>query len=162
MFYRLLVECASEVWDPHLVKSIIKLEDDVQRRAVRLICCLRGVESVIRVREKLELDLLQDHCKNNARLKLPTNILSCDVHSSLADNFACKTVKQISLHNRVTRLASLSARLAILANNSFYQFSFLPRTSAYLGGSTSYSKWLPLFCMQGLRFTLLIKSGQRR
>lgn len=60
---RLLIECASEVRDPHLVKSNSKLEDVHQRQDVRFICRLRGVESAT-ARQMPGFDLFQDRHKN--------------------------------------------------------------------------------------------------
>lgn len=110
------------------------------------ICQFKGVESATTASKKH-----QDRRKN-ARLKLLMNILSCDVHSSLVDGFYCIIAQQTFLHNHTTRLAFLSAPVAISAKSSFYHFSFLPRT---LRGLKSYFKQLPF--LAGKVFRLIFR-----
>ena len=76
---------ACEVWDPSLVKHQTQLEN-VQRRAVRFITGLRGVESVTEARKKLALKLLVDRRKA-ACISLLMKIIGDDRHSSLVDCF---------------------------------------------------------------------------
>lgn len=57
------MEYSLEVWDPHLIKNIWKLED-VQKRSVRFICQMRDVESVTTGKQMLEFDPFQERCKN--------------------------------------------------------------------------------------------------
>ena len=47
-----IMELACEVWHPYLVRHETQLEN-IQRRAVRFIAKLRGMESVTVAREKL-------------------------------------------------------------------------------------------------------------
>ena len=79
------MEFACEVWDPYLVRHETQLEN-IQRRAVRFIANLRGVESVTVAREKLGLALLSDRRKS-ARIALLLKILSSNTHQSLMDQF---------------------------------------------------------------------------
>ena len=68
--WRPVIEFACEVWDPYLVKYQAQL-DNVQRRPVRFIIGLRGVESVTKA----------------ARVSLLMKIIGDDRHSSLVDCF---------------------------------------------------------------------------
>ena len=67
------MELAFEVWDPYLVSHEAQLEN-IQRRAVRFIANLRGVENVSVAREKLGPGIV-----------LLLKILSGNIHQSLMD-----------------------------------------------------------------------------
>ena len=79
------MEFACEVWDPYLFKVETTLEN-IQRRAVRFIANLRGVESVTVAKDELGLALLGDRQKS-ARIVILLKTLSSNVHRSLMDQF---------------------------------------------------------------------------
>ena len=60
----IILEYASEVWDPYLIRQIKSLED-IQRKGVRFISgiSLRGRQSVTEARVCLKLDLLETRRK---------------------------------------------------------------------------------------------------
>ena len=60
--------------------------ENIQRRAVRFIAKLGGLEIVTVAREKLGLALLSDRRKS-ARIALLLKILSSNIHQSLMDQF---------------------------------------------------------------------------
>ena len=125
----IIMEFACEVWDPYLVRHETQLEN-IQRRAVRFIANLRGVESVTVAREKLGLALLSDRRKS-ARIALLLKILSSNRHQSLMDQFEA-VVSNTHSHN--TRSVAHNAPGALAASNTFYAYYFLPRTSRELRG----------------------------
>ena len=125
----IIMEFACEVWDPYLVRHETQLEN-IQRRAVRFIANLRGVESVTVAREKFGLALLSDRRKS-ARIALLLKILSSNIHQSLMDQFDA-VVSNTHSHN--TRSVAHNDPRALAASNTFYHNSFLPRTSRELRG----------------------------
>jgi len=124
---RPILEYACEVWDPFLVKHISQLER-VQRQAARFIGGIRGVCSVTKALDELEIDALSIRRKS-ARIRLLHNILSNDVHSSLSQSFDQLTAQQSSLHDHNTRSTTNSAPLAFSCNTTQFYNSFIPRTS---------------------------------
>ena len=66
--WRPVIEFACEVWDPYLVKYQAQL-DNVQRRPVRFIIGLRGVESVTKAaRVSLLMKIIGDDRQFTCRL----------------------------------------------------------------------------------------------
>ena len=126
---RPIMEYAGEVWDPHLVRQITSLEN-VQRRAVRFISDLRGKRSVTEARQFLDLELLEARRKS-ARMTLMLEILADSRHSSFVDSFKHL---QDTTHDHNTRSTTNGEPPAIESNSSFYQYSFMPRTSRNLRG----------------------------
>lgn len=126
---RPILEYASEVWDPHLMRQVASLEA-VQRRAVRFISGLKGRRSVTEARIFIDLELLELRRKH-ARMSLMLKILSDDCHESLIESF--NQIQNV-LHSHETRLVTGGAPSAVCANTGFYMNSFLPRTSRNLRG----------------------------
>ena len=98
---RPIMEFACQVWDPYLVRHETQLEN-IQRRAVRFVANLRGVESVTVAREKLGLALLSDR-KKLARIALLLKILSSNIHQSLMDQLDAVVS---NTHSRNTRFVA--------------------------------------------------------
>ena len=92
---RPILEYASEVWDPHLVRQITSLEG-VQRKAIRFILGVRGREGVTEARTFLEIELFELRRKNARVLKL----LAGNSHTSLTYNFNHLQ----NIHSHETRL----------------------------------------------------------
>ena len=126
---RPILEYASEVWDPHLVRQITSLEG-VQRKAIRFILGIRGREGVTEARTFLEIELLELR-RMNARMSLMLKLLAGNSHTSLTDNF---NHLQNIIHIQEIRLVKCGATLAVPANSGFYTHSFLPRASRNLQG----------------------------
>ena len=124
---RPILEYACEVWDPFLVKHICQLEN-IQRKAVRFICGLKGIVSVTEAQEKIELETLSDR-RRRARIKLLVNILSNNTHSSLIQDFNGLTVQQTASHQHDTRSVRCSAPLAFYSNTNTFYYGFIQRTS---------------------------------
>lgn len=127
---RPVMEFASEVWDPYLVRQQTQLEN-IQRRAVRFIAGLRGVESVTEAREKLGLELLGERRKS-ARMVLLIKIIANNGHQSLVAAFDDIIS---SSHSHDTSSATINNPRALTTNNAFYHNSFLPRTYRNIRGN---------------------------
>ena len=82
---RPILEYASEVWDPYLIRQITSLED-IQRKGVRFISGIRGRQSVTEARVCLKLDLLETRRKT-ARMNLMMQILTNQKHDALIQCF---------------------------------------------------------------------------
>ena len=81
-------------------------------------------------RVKLELELLSDRRKS-AMVALLLKILSSNTHQSLMDQFEAVVS---DTHSHITRSVSHNDPRALVASNTFYHNSFLPRTSRELRG----------------------------
>jgi hypothetical protein len=125
------LEYACEVWDPFLMKHKELLES-VQSRAARFVLDLRGISSVSAAKIDLGLDLLEER-RRRSRVRLFNNILG----GPLSDNNSLSQLADCCTHDTThfTRSAARAVPYAVTTNNSFYQNSFIPRTSRDLRNS---------------------------
>ena len=83
---RPILEYASEVWDPYLIRLITSLED-IQKKGVRFISGISGRQSVTETRVCLKLDLLETSRRKTARMKLMMQILTNQKHVAFMQCF---------------------------------------------------------------------------
>ena len=116
---RTVLEYASEVWEPHLVHQIASLEV-VQRKGIRLISGIRGKEGVTGARTFLEIELLLELRRKNARMFFMLKLLAGNSHVSLTANFIHL---QNIIHSHETRLVKSGAPIATPANSGLFLHS---------------------------------------
>ena len=120
------LEYACKAWDPYLVEHVGQLEN-IQRKAVRFICNVKGHDSITGAREALHIQLLSE-IRNNRRIKLFLKILSKDVHSSLSDSFNSIFICPNNAQHFTTSVSHLLPTVEA-TNYDFYFQSLVHRTS---------------------------------
>ena len=112
---RPILEYASGVLDPYLIRQITSLED-IQRELVRFISAIRGRQSVTEARGCLKLDLLETRRKT-ARMNLMMQILTNQKHDALIQ---CLQKLQDFNHSFNPQSIANRATLALTCNTGFY------------------------------------------
>jgi hypothetical protein len=128
---RSILEYGAEVWDPYLKRDINRLEN-IQNRAIRFICSLKGVCSISSAREGIALETLEERRKKK-RKALLCNIVGGRAHPAIQSCFPDlidNVFFRATPHH--TRSFAKSSATAFFCNYSFYLNSFVPRTTREL------------------------------